>query len=50
MSIAAAIIGVATLSHMYVLPSDWEMAPEDFDNPNPCQAIPKTPSANGSGS
>ena len=48
MSIAAAIIGVATLSHMYVLASDWEMAPEDFDNP--CQAIPKTPSANGSGS
>ena len=34
-------ITVATLSHMYVLTSDWEMAPENIDNP--CQAIPMNP-------
>ena len=32
---------VATLSHMYGLAADWEMTPEDFDNP--CQAIPANP-------
>ena len=29
------------LSHMYGLAADWEMTPEDFDNP--CQAIPANP-------
>ena len=38
---AMANMVVATLSHMYTLASDWEMPPEDCDNP--CQAIPTNP-------
>ena len=38
---AMANMVVATLSHMYVLAGDWEMVPEDCDNP--CQAIPANP-------
>ena len=38
---AMANMVVATLSHMYGLAGDWEMTPEDFDNP--CQAIPANP-------
>ena len=38
---AMANMVVATLSHMYGLAADWELTPEDFDNP--CQAIPANP-------
>ena len=38
---AMANMVVATLSHMYGLAGDWEMTPEDCDNP--CQAIPANP-------
>ena len=38
---AMANMVVATLSHMYVLADDWELVPDDFDNP--CQAIPTNP-------
>ena len=38
---AMANMVVATLSHMYVLAGDWELVPDDFDNP--CQAIPTNP-------
>ena len=38
---AMANMVVATLSHMYGLAADWEMTPEDCDNP--CQAIPANP-------
>ena len=38
---AMANMVVATLSHMYGLAGDWELTPEDFDNP--CQAIPANP-------
>ena len=38
---AMANVVVATLSHMYGLAGDWEMTPEDCDNP--CQAIPANP-------
>ena len=38
---AMANMVVATLSHMYVLAGDWELVPDDSDNP--CQAIPTNP-------
>ena len=37
---AIANAAVKTLSHMYVLARDWEMAPEDCD---PCRSIPMNP-------